>query len=159
MIMISPRAANEHDRRRKSRRLATAFLLGALASGAEAAEPILLYPKNTLLLLVAPWCAPCYGELARLDDIAAAARPLQVRVLLVDDGIRARAMVRGVPSSHRWEPAADEMRRVRADLWTRTRGLPYTVVTDRHGKICAEQKGGLDPARTRALVERCRLSE
>jgi thiol-disulfide isomerase/thioredoxin len=159
MIMISPRAANEHDRWRKSRRLATALLLGALTSGAAAAEPMLLYPKNTVLLLVAPWCAPCYGELARLDDIAAAARPLQVRVLLVEDGARARAMVRGVAPSRRWEPAADQMRRVRADLWTRTRGLPYTAVTNRNGEICAEQKGGLDPARTHALVERCRSSE
>jgi thiol-disulfide isomerase/thioredoxin len=130
--------------------------LVALTSGAAAADQAPRYPERTVLLLVASWCAPCYAELRRLDDIATAARPLQVRVLLVDDGARSRAMVRGIDAARRWEPAADELRRVRSDIWQRTAGLPFSVVTDGKGRICAEQSGGLDAARTLALVKRCR---
>lgn len=139
-----------------SRGLAAVLLLITLGGSGSAAEPGPLYPENALVLFVAPWCTPCYGELARLDDIAAAARPRQVRVLLVEDGVRGRAMIRNLEPSHRWEPPASEMRRIRANMWRRTAGLPYSVATDERGRICAEQKGGLDPARTRQLVERCR---
>ena len=156
MIMITPRALNEHDRLRMSRGVAAALFLTLLAGNASSTGAAPRYPRNALVLFVAPWCAPCYGELARLDDIAAAARPRQVRVLLVEEGARASAMVRTVEASRRWALPAREMRRVRADVWLRTGGLPYSVATDDEGRICAEQKGGLDPARTRQLVERCR---
>ena len=142
---------------RMSRGAAAALCLLALASSAAAADAAPAYPQRTLLLIVASWCAPCYGELARLSDIASAARPFQVRVLLVDDGARSRAMVRGIDPARRWEPASDEMRRVRADIWRRTSGLPYSLVTDGKGHICAEQSGGLDTPRTLALVKRCRF--
>jgi thiol-disulfide isomerase/thioredoxin len=142
--------------RRMSRGAALALCLVASTSSAAAAEPAPRYPERTVLLLVASWCAPCYAELARLDEIASAARPLQVRVLLVDDGARSRAMVRGIDAARRWEPQGDEMRRVRADIWQRTAGLPFSVATDGTGRICAEQNGGLDTKRTLALVKRCR---
>ena len=141
---------------RMSRGAALALCVMALTNSAAAADPAPHYPERTLLLLVASWCAPCYAELARLDDIASAARPFHVRVLLVDDGPRSRAMVRGINAARRWEPQTDEMRRVRADVWQRTSGLPFSVVTDSKGRICAEQSGGLDTARTLALVKRCR---
>jgi thiol-disulfide isomerase/thioredoxin len=141
---------------RMSRGVALAICLIALINGAAAAEPAPRYPERTVLLLVASWCAPCYAELARLDDIAAAARPLQVRVLLVDDGARSRAMVRGINAARRWEPKGGELSRIRADIWRRTAGLPFSVVTDSEGRICGEQSGGLDARRTLALVKRCR---
>ena len=141
---------------RMSRGAALALFFIALTNSAAAAAPAPQYPERTLLLLVASWCAPCYAELARLDEIARAARPFQVRVLLVDDGARSRAMVRGIDAARRWEPPGDEMRRVRSDIWQRTAGLPFSVVTDSKGRVCAEQNGGLDSGRTLALVKRCR---
>ena len=113
------------------------------------------YPPRTVILLVAPWCAPCYGELAQLDEIAVAAKPHDLRVLLVDDGPRARAMMSRVSASDRWEPIGEEGRKLRAQLMGLTQGLPFSVITDGEGRICAHQKGGLNPGRVRAMVERC----
>lgn len=109
-----------------------------------------------MLLLVAPWCAPCHAELARLDAIAAAARPLAVRVFAVEDNVRARAMLRGVPEARRWSPPEGEARRARADALARAPGLPFSLATDSAGRVCAGQGGGLDAARTAALVATCR---
>lgn len=131
------------------------MLLFLPAGAAPAAEPPPRYPPHVVLLLVAPWCAPCHGELARLDAVADAAAPRSVRVFSVDQGTRARAMVRDVPAARRWEPAADEWRRARADLMARTPGLPFSVATDARGRVCAASGGGLDAGRTRALVKRC----
>lgn len=114
-----------------------------------------VYPPDTVLLLIAPWCAPCYGELARLDEIGAAAKPRAVRVMLIEDGPRARAMVRSVPAERLWTLSPQRMRQARSDLLERAAGLPYAVVTDADGAICAGQGGGLDRERTRALVVRC----
>lgn len=120
-----------------------------------AAEPG-AYPADTVLLLVAPWCAPCHAELARLDAIAAAARPLAVRVLAVEDNPRARAMLARVPEWQRWSPPEPDARRTRADALGRAGGLPFSLVTDAAGRVCAGQGGGLDAARTAALVAKCR---
>jgi hypothetical protein len=131
--------------------LATAAMLGA----AEQPPPPLKLPPNTLLLLVAPWCAPCWSELARLEELAAAAAPMDARVLSMEDGPRARAMIAELPARRRWAPAANERDAVRATLWARTPGLPFSVATDGRGRICAERGGGLDLAGARALVRSC----
>jgi len=101
--------------------------------------------------MVAPWCAPCWGEIARIDALAAGAAPLRVRVVAMEDGRRAAAMVADLPPERRWTapPAA------RAALWARTPGLPHSVATDAAGRVCAERGGGLDPARARALAVAC----
>ena len=129
---------------------ATAALLGA-APPRSAVD----LPPNTLLLLVAPWCAPCWSELARLDELAAAAAPMNVRVLVMEDGPRARAMLVDLPIERRWVPMANDRAAVRAVLWARTPGLPFSVATDRRGRICAEGGGDLNPSRVRALVRSC----
>lgn len=127
------------------------MLVASSAAGAGAS----IYPPDTVLLLVAPWCAPCYGELARLDEIAAAAIPRAVRVMPIEDGARAIAMVREVPADRLWTVSPQRMRQARADLLEQAVGLPYAVVTDAGGAVCAGQGGGLDRERTRALVGRC----
>jgi len=155
--------AAHHAAGRLSRGLAVVLLAGILTAAADGAGAVAGnvpdgapgYPPRSVLLLVAPWCAPCHAEVARLDALAAAATPLSVRVLLVDQGARARAMVRDVPSAQRWEPPADAWRRARADLMARTPGLPFSVVTDGQGRICAATGGGLTPERVRALIRRC----
>ena len=113
------------------------------------------YPRDSVLLLVAPWCAPCHAELARLDAIAAAARPRAVRVFMVDDGPRAAAMWRRVPDAYRWAPLAGEERRYRSDALARTAGLPFSMATDARGQVCAMRGGGMDAARVATLVKAC----
>jgi len=125
------------------------------AHGAGAAAPASPLPSDTVLLLVAPWCAPCYGELARIEALSVAARPRALQVMLMDDGARARAMVRRVPPALRWEPEPATLREARAMVAERSAGLPYSVATDDTGRICAEQHGGLDPDRVRSLGARC----
>lgn len=112
-------------------------------------------PSNSVLLLVAPWCAPCWSELGRIDALASAAAPLTVRVLAMEDGARARAMTADLPPGRQWLPAPDARARVRAGLWAMTPGLPFSVATDRAGKICADHGGGLTDAQARILAKRC----
>lgn len=127
----------------------------AMLAPAQAGEMAPPYPANSVLLLVAPWCAPCHGELARLGEIAAAARPRRVRVFMVEDGARARAMWARVPEGYRWTPPDGEARRFRADALGRAVGLPFSMATDARGRICAARGGGMDAARVAALVAAC----
>lgn len=127
----------------------------ACAMPAAAASGDLRYPPDSVLLLVAPWCAPCHAELARLDALATAARPKTVRVFMVDDGPRAAAMWRRVPDAYRWVPSAGEERRYRSDALSRTVGLPFGMATDARGRICAARGGGMDAVKVAALVKEC----
>lgn len=120
------------------------------------AAPAVHYPERTVLLLVASWCAPCRVELAHIDEIARAAAPYDVRVLLVDDSKAGRRMVAALSPARRWLPDPAVAAPARAALLSRTPGLPYSVAIGPKGAICADRRGGLDPARTRALVARCR---
>ena len=135
-------------------RLAALVLVLVLGAAAPADDPP-RYPPDTVLLLVAPWCAPCHAELARLDTIAAAARPRAVRVFMVEDGARAAAMWQRVPAAYRWTPPDGELRRYRTDALARTAGLPFAIATDARGRVCATRGGGLDAARVVALVREC----
>lgn len=130
---------------------ALVLVLGAAAPAADAPR----YPPDSVLLLVAPWCAPCHAELARLDAIAAAAWPRAVRVFMVEDGARAAAMWRRVPEAYRWTPPAGEERRYRVDALGRTAGLPFSIATNSRGQVCAGRGGGMDAARVAALVKAC----
>jgi len=122
---------------------------------ARASTPGSPFPSDTVLLLVAPWCAPCYGELARVETLAAAARPRSLKVMSIDEGPRARAMVRRVPATLRWEPDARTLHEARAVVAERSAGLPYSIATDGAGRICADQHGGLEVERMRGLAGRC----
>lgn len=108
------------------------------------------------MLLVASWCAPCRGELAKIDEIARAASPYAVRVLLVDDSKAGRRMVADLTPVRRWTPGEETLATARAELLKRTPGLPYSVAIGGNGALCGEWRGGLDPVRARALVTACR---
>lgn len=112
-------------------------------------------PKSSVLLLVASWCAPCHAELAVLDDIARAAGPFEVRVMLVDDSRNSHRMVARVPPHRRWIPEPAVMTAARKDLLARTPGLPFAVAIGPDGRPCAAHRGGLNAARAKALVNRC----
>ena len=120
------------------------------------ADRLAIYPENTVLLLVASWCAPCHAELAQLESITRAAAPFAVRVMPVDDSRNSRRMVAALPPQRQWAPDPAVMAAARHDLVARTPGLPYAVAIGPRGRPCADQRGGLDAARAEALVARCR---
>mgnify|MGYP001806553564 CR=1 FL=1 len=132
------------------------MILAALAALGAAPPPSL--PPKTVLLLVADWCAPCRGELARLDQLAAAAQPYAVRVLLVDDTRGGRRMLAALPDTRRWSPEDAARTATLAALLTNTAGLPHSVAIGRDGRVCGEVSGGLWPAGANGLVARCRRS-
>ncbi|WP_081988004.1 TlpA family protein disulfide reductase [Sphingomonas sp. 37zxx] len=129
----------------------------AAASPGFAQEPTI--PRDTVLLFVASWCAPCHAELRELDAIAAAARPARTMVVAYDDTRATRAMLRDLPPQNRWpiNSAADRQRR-RA-LTQAAVGLPYAVLTDGKGKPCAASNRGLNAERARQLLQRCAAGE
>lgn len=65
-------------------------------------------------------------------------------------------MMAALPSWRRWSPGATDSAAVRAALLMRTAGLPYSVAIDGRGRICGDVAGGLDGAKARTLVARCR---
>jgi thiol-disulfide isomerase/thioredoxin len=130
-------------------------VLTCFGAPAFAAEQPVRYPAGSVLLLVAPWCAPCHAEISRLDAIAQAAKPRAVRVFMVEDGPRAQAMWRGVPAVYRWTPPANEERRYRSDAMSRAAGLPFGFVTDASGRVCAAKGGGMDAERVGLLIADC----
>lgn len=130
-------------------------ILACFGTPAFAAEQPVRYPAGSVLLLVAPWCAPCHAEITRLDAIAQAAKPRTVRVFMVEDGPRAHAMWRNVPSIYRWTPPTGEERRYRADAMSLAAGLPFGFVTDASGRVCAAKGGGLDAERVGLLIAEC----
>lgn len=134
---------------------ALAVLIG-VAPSAAAEEPA--YPADSVLLFVAAWCAPCRAELARLDEIEAAAGTKIVRVVPFDDDAGTAAMLDGVKPRLLWRPGGWQARAVREDVSGRTAGLPYGLVTDRAGRPCAETRRGLTGPRVRALVAQCAAS-
>ncbi len=133
--------------------IAVAALATCAAADPRAGEPP--YPPRAIVILVASWCAPCRGELARLGEIAAAAGDRSIRVLAIDDSAATARMLRLVNPMLVWRPDAAQRARVRAALLARTAGLPYAAATDARSAICAEENGGLDRVLTAALVRRC----
>lgn len=125
----------------------------SVAAQAGSAGP---YPANTVLLLVASWCAPCHSELAQLEAIARAAWPFAIRVMLVDDSRHGRRMVAALAPHRQWAPDPSAMAAARKDLLARTPGLPYAVAIGPGGQPCADHRGGIDPARVKTLIARCR---
>lgn len=106
----------------RARRAFSCPALAAVGASDERQESIELRP-GALLLRVAPWCAPCWGNLAHVDAL--------------------------VPPEPYWMRAADRAT-VGAGLWSKSPGLPLRVATDGKGGTRAQQGGGLPG--TRALL-------
>lgn len=139
-------------------RLSTLFGAGPAAVFLFAAAPAerpLAVPHDAVVLVVAGWCAPCRGELAQREQIAAAAAPRVVRIAAIDDSPSTRAMVAAVPAWAVWHLTPGERLALADAVNARSAGLPYAFATDARGRRCADLAGGLDAARTRTLVARC----
>jgi hypothetical protein len=120
------------------------------------AAPAPIGPPESILLFVASWCAPCHGELARLDAIGRGAQSYRVLVVPFDDSRATRAMLERVPPAQRWQPDRGTQRRLAAEVAHRSAGLPFSLALDRDAQICAAHAEALDAASAAAMVAGCR---
>lgn len=137
--------------------VALTWIMSVATDEAPASRPVRddpRLPPRSVIVLVASWCAPCRGELARLDTIAPAIGGRTLRVLAIDDSAATARMLRVIDPARVWRPDAG-VDHVRALLLARTAGLPFSVVTDARGAVCAQGNGGLDAHRAAALVQHC----
>lgn len=127
----------------------------AVAVTAAAAEAPILHPPATIVMFVAGWCAPCHAEIARLDEIAVAARPFAVGVIVLDDSAAGRAMAARVPLDRllRFPPA--RRAQVEASVFRDSAGLPYSIAVGADGRVCGDRRDGLDAAKVRVMVAAC----
>ena len=108
------------------------------------------YPPQTLVLFVASWCAPCRAELRHLDEIAAAATPVEVRVTPIDQSSGTAAMLRDVPPARIWRSAHT------VNAYAQSSGLlPFSIMTDAQGRTCATHDRALDPVSVTAMRHHC----
>jgi len=137
--------------------IAFAILSIGFSSAAQAQEQARLGPPaDTVLLFVAAWCAPCLAELARFEELEQAARPRRLLIVSLDESARGLELTRRF--SARQKLAGSE--REGWDLLRRTTagkgvGLPYAVMTDHAGAVCALRNRGLVDAELRAMASAC----
>lgn len=130
-----------------SRRLAPLFAASLATAPVGAAGPL---PPDSILLLVASWCVPCHGEVARLDELQAAAGHVVVRVVPYDGRPATKRMLARVDPARVTASSA-----IVAALASRTPALPYSVMTDADGRICADHARALDVEAVRTMRRRC----
>lgn len=128
-------------------------LAAAPLATAPAEQPV--WPADAMVLVVAGWCAPCHAEIARIDEVARAAGGRRVVVVGLDATAGTQALLARLPAGRRWEPSPVQRRRLREAVYAASAGLPYAVVTDADGRVCAEAMRALDADHARALVRSC----
>jgi hypothetical protein len=128
--------------------VAALFLLGN-ASPAKP-EP---KPAGALILFGADWCAPCLVELRDLAGLAKAAAPRRIVLAWIDGEAAARRSATLPANVELADPA-----RARFLLDTVARdaaGLPYAVMLDGKGGMCADWRAPLPPEDIGAMRARC----
>lgn len=109
--------------------------------------------------LVAFWrsdCLPCLVELTRLPEIARDNPALAIDLVALQDAERARAHLPALPANVRVLVASGDGRALLADFGNdRQLALPYSVMLDVRGAVCARHYGILNPERVRTWQETC----
>jgi len=110
--------------------------------------------EEAVLLFWADWCAPCQEELAQLPALKRAAGHVPIFIMVARAGRTVAALPRGVPFEQiRFvDMLNEETQRIFPGL---ARGLPFAVMRDHRGQICATHRGGLDEGKIRAWVAMC----
>lgn len=111
------------------------------------------FPPGSLILFGANWCAPCLEELRELPVFAQAVAPSRV-ILAWTDG-KPPQLWREWPANAEMAPIADAIAAME-HLGGATAGLPYVMLLDGKGKLCADLRGKLTLERLEKLKTRCR---
>ncbi|WP_054436698.1 MULTISPECIES: thioredoxin domain-containing protein [Novosphingobium] len=133
----------------------------ALAAGSVPAASLVAAPgeppRDSVLMFVASWCAPCLAELARFEALEAAARPRRLLIVALDEGAGSTEMTRRFDGRQKLAISPREgwelLRRASAG---RAAGLPYAVMTDETGRPCALRDRGLSEAELRTMAAACK---
>ncbi len=140
------------------------FLLVGLLSaapsrgrGTEAADPLagLAIPLPSVVMFWAAWCAPCRAEVAAWPELQHAAGPLPIHVIALDTPKElATALLKSLPTNRVHFGRGTSYSMLSA-LPNRAAGLPFAMVLDSQGRICASQNGGLTVKRLATMRRRC----
>lgn len=132
-----------------------------LRDGEGAARPLAeLVGQGAVLNFWATWCTPCVSEMPALARLAEALRPRGVRVIAASTDRGGAATVRaffartGIAGLEVWlDPGAA------AALACGVRGVPTTLVLDRHARARARVEGALDWSAAALQAEVQRLAQ
>lgn len=150
------------------------YLPGALAALALVFAPPAMAdtspapPANALILFGAHWCAPCTAELRNLDQILArlvllqASSP-QLVLAWIDRPVSPTTVSRALgarPDSRQAVPHVVIPTPATAVAWAephmdRAHGLPFAVLTDAHGTVCALHQGAVQAETIGAMWTAC----
>lgn len=125
-----------------------------LAMAAIDAAHLLDAPAPSLVMLYAPWCAPCRAELKTYPALAAAAAPLPLIVVVTDGGPGDGTRLTAIPRERRrvWPRSSAALLRLWPDD---AAGLPFAAMIDLRGRTCAVRNGGLNPGTVAAMRAEC----
>lgn len=132
--------------------LALLVALAALPTQAMPATKGAFAPPGALILFGANWCAPCRAELRTLPLLAAHAAPGSV-ILAWSDGAPELAGASLPANVAIADPA--QLRWLTQGAAGLSAGLPFAVLADDNGAVCAVWRGGLNASRLARLKARC----
>lgn len=119
----------------------------AISAAVAAHAPL---PSRALVLFGAQWCAPCRAELAQLVPIGDALGG-EHRIVLA--WLDRAPVIASAPRATTVTPA--QATAMAEPLLAQAHGLPFAVMTDDAGAVCALVRGPVHPADIAALRTRC----
>lgn len=142
-------------------RMALLLLLALMTSvnsaKAEPRNPLegLMIPSSSIVLFWAAWCAPCRAEIAAWPALQQAAGSSPLYIIALDTPIeRSRTLLKSIPAD-RVRHGGGSTFSILAAWPQRASGLPFSVLLDAQGRVCASQNGGLDADRITGMKRRC----